>query len=335
MTMSSRARGLRAWLLVAAAACLAQSLCTAAEFVYDVPLHPASPWPQVRRDRANTGRAAAAAAPGPAAAPGSDAVWSFRTLKGIFNTAVVGPAQEVLVGSADKASALPPARARAACKRVRSRSTAWRPTERSGGRCPRWRCWTRRLRCSPTTLWWCVRLATSGGLASCRASALGRCAQVPCADGRLRRVDIRTGRVVWEFHAHHSERDADAHEGRMCGGVLAKLPLLGTRAAAASRAPALTGAVPRRAGRHVELVRGPRGGGPGRQAVRGQRRLPTVRGPRQRHRGQRARARWARRPSCWPGFLAVVARTRCRALRRRGRSSRARSPSVQCGALRT
>jgi outer membrane protein assembly factor BamB len=62
----------------------------------EIPVPAGSPWPEMRHDRRNTG---ASGIPG-VYVPGRKP-WSFRTGKGIFSTATVGPGDRVYVGSGD------------------------------------------------------------------------------------------------------------------------------------------------------------------------------------------------------------------------------------------
>jgi hypothetical protein len=70
-----------------------------ASFEYDVPVSPLSPWPQVRRTSDNTGYSPVLAR---APTPSGTKLWSYQTGKGLFTAPVIGPEDEVLVGSADK-----------------------------------------------------------------------------------------------------------------------------------------------------------------------------------------------------------------------------------------
>ena len=51
---------------------------------------------------------------------------------------------------------------------------------------------------------------------------------VPCADGKLRRLNAQTGESIWEFAAHHSEHDKDALKGKRCGFDPTFVGLMGT-----------------------------------------------------------------------------------------------------------
>jgi outer membrane protein assembly factor BamB len=62
----------------------------------DIPVPPGSPWPEMRHDRRNTGASDIVGRYVKGRTP-----WSFRTGKGIFSTANVGPGDRVYVGSGD------------------------------------------------------------------------------------------------------------------------------------------------------------------------------------------------------------------------------------------
>ena len=62
----------------------------------EIPVPPGSPWPEMRHDRRNTGASEIRATYVKGRKP-----WSFRTGKGIFSTATVGPGDRVYVGSGD------------------------------------------------------------------------------------------------------------------------------------------------------------------------------------------------------------------------------------------
>jgi outer membrane protein assembly factor BamB len=61
-----------------------------------IPVPPGSPWPEMRHDRRNTGASDIRGVYVAGRPP-----WSFRTGKGIFSTATVGPGDRVYVGSGD------------------------------------------------------------------------------------------------------------------------------------------------------------------------------------------------------------------------------------------
>src|SRR5438067_6852149 len=65
------------------------------DYHYEVPVQASSPWPEMRRDRRNTG-----ASPIRSIYRG-DRPWALRTGRGIFSTPIVGGNGDVYVGSAD------------------------------------------------------------------------------------------------------------------------------------------------------------------------------------------------------------------------------------------
>ncbi|MBV9212895.1 MAG: PQQ-like beta-propeller repeat protein [Actinobacteria bacterium] len=98
---SASGPGLAALAAVAAAAVIGLSAATGAasgaapNYHYEVPVQASSPWPEMRRDRRNTG-----ASPIRSIYHG-DRPWGFRTGRGIFSTPIVGGDGDVYVGSAD------------------------------------------------------------------------------------------------------------------------------------------------------------------------------------------------------------------------------------------
>src|SRR3954454_1803778 len=72
-------------------------VCAPAAFASDaLPVPPGSPWPEMRHDRRNTG-----ASDIPGVYLRGRKPWSFKTGKGIFSTATIGPGDRVYVGSGD------------------------------------------------------------------------------------------------------------------------------------------------------------------------------------------------------------------------------------------
>ena len=81
--------------LVAGAATSAFARRPAPNYHYEVSVQASSPWPEMRRDRRNTG-----ASPVRSTYRG-DRPWGFQTGRGIFSTPIVGGNGDVYVGSAD------------------------------------------------------------------------------------------------------------------------------------------------------------------------------------------------------------------------------------------
>ncbi len=83
--------------LIAPAAPASGKSATSRTYDYDIPVPAGSPWPEMRRDRHNTGRS-----PIRARYDAGERPWSFHTGKGIFSTPVIGADGTIYVGSADK-----------------------------------------------------------------------------------------------------------------------------------------------------------------------------------------------------------------------------------------
>src|SRR5690242_18489063 len=95
---ASRTAGLvvlGALIVAAAAGTSAAARSPAPHSRYEVPVQASSPWPEMRRDRRNTG-----ASPIRSIYHG-DRPWGFQTGRGIFSTPVVGGNGDIYVGSAD------------------------------------------------------------------------------------------------------------------------------------------------------------------------------------------------------------------------------------------
>jgi outer membrane protein assembly factor BamB len=92
----SGALSLAAALVAAPSPATAQPDATG-RFAYDIPVPPRSPWPEMRRDRRNTGWSPIRARYRPGERP-----WHLQTGKGIFSTPVIGPNGTIYAGSADR-----------------------------------------------------------------------------------------------------------------------------------------------------------------------------------------------------------------------------------------